>query len=254
MFQVPNNRDRAAWAREALAAFEPLAYFPGEGGSFDDVEPLETRAKDLITNLLHLVRLDREADADNEPGVTPDGFDASAFVASAALMHDIEADEDGDGDDLLDGTDDEDEDSDLDEGDALDEAEAAAAFAPALPPVPASHPVQPVEFMSPEYHEIRARGALAQCGACSRMWDDGTPTSMTPTPSGRCPFEYYHADASPAEWSGSPDPDSPDTHWIDDATGERVDAVTGERTPPPCAPGRHTDTGRGVCADCGDAL
>lgn len=34
----------------------------------------------------------------------------------------------------------------------------------------------------------------------------------------------------PAEWSGSPDPDDPDNYWIDDVTGERVNAHTGERT------------------------
>lgn len=31
------------------------------------------------------------------------------------------------------------------------------------------------------------------------------------------------------EWSGSPDPADPDNYWIDDATGERVNAHTGER-------------------------
>ena len=32
-------------------------------------------------------------------------------------------------------------------------------------------------------------------------------------------------------WSGSPDPFDPDNFWIDDDTGERVNAATGERTP-----------------------
>ena len=32
------------------------------------------------------------------------------------------------------------------------------------------------------------------------------------------------------EWSGGPDPKDPDNYWIDDATGERVSAATGERT------------------------
>lgn len=32
----------------------------------------------------------------------------------------------------------------------------------------------------------------AMCGTCYRAWDDTTPTSVTPTPSGRCPFEYGH--------------------------------------------------------------
>lgn len=30
-------------------------------------------------------------------------------------------------------------------------------------------------------------------------------------------------------WSGSPCPDDPDNFWIDDVTGERVNAATGER-------------------------
>lgn len=33
------------------------------------------------------------------------------------------------------------------------------------------------------------------------------------------------------EWAGSPCPIDPDNYWIDDVTGERVDALTGERTP-----------------------
>lgn len=34
------------------------------------------------------------------------------------------------------------------------------------------------------------------------------------------------------EWSGSPAPEAPDTWWIDDATGEYVSAITGERMSP----------------------
>ncbi len=29
-------------------------------------------------------------------------------------------------------------------------------------------------------------------GACGLSWDDSIITSMTPTPSARCPFEYFH--------------------------------------------------------------
>lgn len=32
----------------------------------------------------------------------------------------------------------------------------------------------------------------ATCGHCGRSWDDGKVTSMTPAPSGRCPFESFH--------------------------------------------------------------
>jgi len=31
-----------------------------------------------------------------------------------------------------------------------------------------------------------------QCIACGRWWDDSIITGITPTPSGRCPFEYDH--------------------------------------------------------------
>lgn len=33
------------------------------------------------------------------------------------------------------------------------------------------------------------------CGTCGLSWDDAIPTSYTPAPSGRCPFEYFHASA-----------------------------------------------------------
>lgn len=32
----------------------------------------------------------------------------------------------------------------------------------------------------------------ATCGTCGRCWDDAIVTSMTPAPSGRCPFEAFH--------------------------------------------------------------
>jgi hypothetical protein len=34
----------------------------------------------------------------------------------------------------------------------------------------------------------------------------------------------------PWTWSGSPAPECPDEWWIDDLTGEYIDAVSGERT------------------------
>lgn len=30
------------------------------------------------------------------------------------------------------------------------------------------------------------------CGTCFRTWDDAVITGMTPAPSARCPFEYFH--------------------------------------------------------------
>lgn len=52
-------------------------------------------------------------------------------------------------------------------------------------PIPEDHPVQPLTPGQPA--EDRAT-----CGYCGLSWDDAVVTSMTPTPSGRCPFEAYH--------------------------------------------------------------
>ena len=35
---------------------------------------------------------------------------------------------------------------------------------------------------------------MATCMTCGLSWDDGIVTSMTPTPSARCPFEAFHHD------------------------------------------------------------
>lgn len=32
----------------------------------------------------------------------------------------------------------------------------------------------------------------ATCGQCGLSWDDAKPTTWTPAPSARCPFEYFH--------------------------------------------------------------
>lgn len=34
----------------------------------------------------------------------------------------------------------------------------------------------------------------ALCGSCGVAWNDDKPTAVTPTPAGRCPFEYEHPD------------------------------------------------------------
>ena len=61
-----------------------------------------------------------------------------------------------------------------------------------MPRVPASHPVRPLQYGSKPWREAEANRTLARCGSCGRYWDDGKITSMTPAPSARCPFEYYH--------------------------------------------------------------
>jgi hypothetical protein len=36
-----------------------------------------------------------------------------------------------------------------------------------------------------------APAQFMRCGKCGRAWDDDKPTAWTPTPSARCPFEYF---------------------------------------------------------------
>ena len=35
---------------------------------------------------------------------------------------------------------------------------------------------------------------LMTCGTCGRSWNDADVSGITPTPSGRCPFEYDHGE------------------------------------------------------------
>lgn len=51
--------------------------------------------------------------------------------------------------------------------------------------IPKTHPVRPLR----RNQKAKAR---ATCGTCGLSWDDGKVTSMTPAPSARCPFEYFH--------------------------------------------------------------
>lgn len=55
--------------------------------------------------------------------------------------------------------------------------------------VPKDFPVRPIRRGS---KAAQSATALAQCGTCHRLWDDAIPTSLTPAPSARCPFEYFH--------------------------------------------------------------
>ena len=49
----------------------------------------------------------------------------------------------------------------------------------------------PVKVLT-TFEEKKGAKDLATCGTCGRSWDDGISTSMTPAPSGRCPFEPFH--------------------------------------------------------------
>lgn len=52
-------------------------------------------------------------------------------------------------------------------------------------PIPKDWPVQPLKPGQ------KAKDP-ATCGYCGLSWDDAIPTSMTPAPAGRCPFEQFH--------------------------------------------------------------
>lgn len=43
---------------------------------------------------------------------------------------------------------------------------------------------------------VPAAKTVATCGDCGRSWDDAKSTSITPVPSGRCPFEAFHSGAA----------------------------------------------------------
>lgn len=48
-------------------------------------------------------------------------------------------------------------------------------------PYVARHSTAPASFKDP-----------VMCSHCGRTWDDSVSTGITPAPSGRCPFEYWH--------------------------------------------------------------
>ncbi|MGK2884347.1 MAG: hypothetical protein ACSLE8_06160 [Rhodococcus sp. (in: high G+C Gram-positive bacteria)] len=52
------------------------------------------------------------------------------------------------------------------------------------------------------------------------------------SPDAPVPGSWTDVSDNDALWSSSPCPLDPDNFWIDDATGERVNAKTGERTAP----------------------
>lgn len=53
----------------------------------------------------------------------------------------------------------------------------------------------PIPGATPRYDDDgRERVDVATCGTCGRSWNDAQSSSLTPAPSGRCPFEYEHED------------------------------------------------------------
>lgn len=47
-------------------------------------------------------------------------------------------------------------------------------------------------FNVEKYKERFPNADIATCGRCLRHWDDAFISGVTPTPAGRCPFEYQH--------------------------------------------------------------
>lgn len=56
--------------------------------------------------------------------------------------------------------------------------------------IPSDFPVRPLR-------DDETPKGRTTCGTCGLSWDDDISTSRTPTPSGRCPFEYQHDYSEP---------------------------------------------------------
>lgn len=53
-------------------------------------------------------------------------------------------------------------------------------------------PTDVIELVGHDLDVAIVERRAATCGVCGRSWDDSVSTSVTPVPSGRCPFEYDH--------------------------------------------------------------
>lgn len=62
--------------------------------------------------------------------------------------------------------------------------------------IPSDYEVQPLK-------PGQSAKARCTCGTCGLSWDDGVATGITPTPSGRCPFESFHIYAEDEEQAAS---------------------------------------------------
>lgn len=58
--------------------------------------------------------------------------------------------------------------------------------------IPKNFPVRPLTAAA-----MHTAKDMMTCGECGRSWDDAIPTSYTPSPSARCPFEYFHEAPKP---------------------------------------------------------
>lgn len=81
--------------------------------------------------------------------------------------------------------------------------------------IPKDHEVQPLAPGAPAEDRVT-------CGACGLSWDDGIGTSYTPAPSGRCPFEYFHAPDPSAQPAPGPWRYDPVHEKVLDRDGEHI--------------------------------
>lgn len=77
---------------------------------------------------------------------------------------------------------------------ALDNAARLGIKVPVAPAEQIAMPEVPDDFPVAVLLPGESAQRLMTCGTCGRSWDDAIPTSWTPVPSGRCPFEYFHGD------------------------------------------------------------
>ena len=98
--------------------------------------------------------------------------------------------------------------------------------------------------MSPNEHPVMCRTFGWRGKRAVLRLGQGCSVDMDDQKYGMCPNGHYavlrssvledrrirKAKADLQDWSGSCDPKDPSNFWIDDKTGERVNAWTGERT------------------------
>lgn len=93
--------------------------------------------------------------------------------------------------------------------------------------IPADFPVRPLGPKDSAKDRVT-------CGTCCLSWDDAIVTGLTPAPSARCPFEYFHKS------------EEPEAHFRNHSPDDSQDI-----TPPDLSPGPYMASGQFVVAsDC----
>lgn len=173
-------REIAAWWAQGDNAF---AVFSSAGLITDDLgemiaecldnEPTDDSALALEA-LQHYVRecmVTPWSVGSNVPGYLPEG-DVRAYLSRDDALSDFHT--------MIDEAPD-----DLTAGMEIDGTDCAGTHPCTTADVPDDFPVRPLAV------GVTLPG-MATCGACGRSWDDTIPTAWTPSPSARCPFEYFH--------------------------------------------------------------